>query len=115
MNQQTLKTVAERFASARKARKLKQEELAELAGVSVGTISNLENAKSLPQRRIRVALTEALGEDVFDDNLGESARLGWPEDVQVFTDVIGQYLASLTPPERSETVGRWMREIVASR
>lgn len=111
MNEETLKTVAARFAAARKARKMNQQDVADKAGVSLGTINNLENARSLPQRKNRAAIVAAIGEDIFDEGLADQARLGWDDDVQVFTEVIGGYLNALTPAQRAEVVTRWMREI----
>jgi transcriptional regulator with XRE-family HTH domain len=111
MDEETLKLIAARFTEARKARGLNQQEVADRAGVSLGTVNNIENARSMPQRKTRAAIAQALGKDIFDDGLGEAARLGWPDDVQVFTEVIGGYLAALPPAKRGEVVGRWMREI----
>jgi len=111
MNEKTLKTVAARFAAAREQRKMKQQDVADAAGVSLGVISNLERAKTMPQRSTRAAIVRALGEDIFEDGLADAARLGWAEDVQVFTEVIGGYLNALPPAARAEVVGRWMREI----
>jgi transcriptional regulator with XRE-family HTH domain len=110
-NSDTLATIAARFKEARLARNMDQKDVAEKAGVSVGTINNLEHGRRMPHRRTRAAISRALGEDIFEDGLGDEARLGWPQDVQVFADVIGGYLAALPPTERAEVVGRWMREI----
>jgi transcriptional regulator with XRE-family HTH domain len=111
MNDQTLQAVAARLTAARKMRKMTQQDVADAAGVSLGAINNLENARTMPQRKTRAAIAQALGEDIFEDGLADAARLGWPDDVQVFTEVIGGYLAGLTPAARAEVVGRWMREI----
>jgi transcriptional regulator with XRE-family HTH domain len=109
---EALSVIAARFKEARVKRNMEQKDVAEKAGVSTGTIHNLEHAKRMPQRKTRVAIARALGEDIFEDGLAEAARLGWPDDVQVFADVIGGYLAALPPAERAEVVGRWMREIM---
>lgn len=111
MNDATLKLVAARFHAARKAKGMNLKDVAEAAGVSTTTISTLANAKSMPQRANRAAIARVLGEDIFDDGLADEARLGWPEDVQTYTEVLGQYLAALPPSKRAEVMGRWIREI----
>lgn len=115
MNNETLKSVAARFAAARKMRKMSQQDVADAAGVSLGTISNLENAHRMPQRRTRAAIAQAIGEDIFDDGLADSARLGWPGDVQVFTQVLGAYLTALPPAERADLISEWVGRITQRR
>jgi transcriptional regulator with XRE-family HTH domain len=111
MDDATLKSVAARFTAARKAKGLQQKDIAEAAGVSTTTISTFENGKSMPQRSTRAAITRALGEDVFDDDLADEAMLGWPDDVQVYIKVVGGYLAALPPDKRAAVMGRWMAEM----
>ena len=56
----------------RNARKISQEELAELADVSVDTISNIERGKFLPSLLTFVKLCNALNvtpNDILADNL----------------------------------------------
>lgn len=101
-----------RVTSARKALRYTQKELADAAGVSLGVVSNLENGRTVPQSANRRALTKVLGEDVFGDAVAQEARDLWPHDVQLFTDVLGQYLASLPPERRSAQVAAWMGDIV---
>jgi transcriptional regulator with XRE-family HTH domain len=54
-----MKTLAERLVWARTRRTLSQSQLAHVAGVSQGTIANLENGVSLTARKI-VAIAAAL-------------------------------------------------------
>lgn len=110
--EQERKEIGRRFAAARKRRGLKQAEVADMAGLSLGVINNLENGRTLPQAANRSAIVSALGEDIFGGELADAARSAWPQDVQVFTDVLGQYLSSLDPAARAERVSRWMAEIL---
>lgn len=109
------RALGEKVAAVRKARRLTQQQLADAAGVSLGVIGNLENGKTVPQGANRRAITKALGEDVFGDATAQAARDLWPSDVQVFTDVLGGYLARLDPDARGEQVAKWMAEIVQGR
>lgn len=115
MDEQARKQIAQRFAAARKQRKMTQQDVADAAGVSLGMINNLENGRSMPQSANRAAIVEALGVDVFGEGLAESARRGWPESVQTFTDVLGQYLSTLPAEERHALITAWMKEILRPR
>lgn len=115
MNQDDRRALGEKVAAARKAQRLTQQQLADAAGVSLGVIGNLENGKTVPQGANRRAITKALGQDVFGDGTAQAARDLWPTDVQIFTDVLGGYLARLGPDARSEQVAKWMAEIVNDR
>lgn len=112
MNTEERTALAERARLARKRLKLTQQEVADKAGVSLGVIGNLENGKTVPQGANRRAIAQALAEDVFGDNIAQSTRDLWPGDVQVFTDVLGQYLASLDPDARARQVSQWMSDIM---
>jgi transcriptional regulator with XRE-family HTH domain len=112
MNTEERKTLGEKVAAVRKARRLTQQQLADEAGVSLGVIGNLENGKTVPQGANRRAIAKALGEDVFGDGTAQAARDLWPVDVQVFTDVLGGYLASLDNEARAAQVAAWMSEIM---
>lgn len=113
MNAEERKDLGAAVAAARKRQRYTQQQLAEKAGVSLGVISNLENGKTVPQGANRRAITKALGTDVFGDGTAQSTRDLWPVDVQVFTDVLGGYLARLDPDSRARQVAEWMAEIVA--
>ncbi len=115
MNHEERKALGEKVAAIRKSRRLTQQQLADAAGVSLGVISNLENAKTVPQGANRRSIAKALGEDVFGDGTAQAARDMWPADVQVFTDVLGGYLARLDPEIRAEQVAAWMSEIMTAR
>jgi transcriptional regulator with XRE-family HTH domain len=110
--QQERKEIGRRFAAARKRRGLTQAEVSERSGVSLGAINNLENGRSLPQVANRTAIVSVIGEDIFGGELADAARSAWPKDVQVFIDVLGQYLSVLPPEERATHVSRWMGEIL---
>lgn len=112
MNQEERKALGEKVAAIRKARRLTQQQLADDAHVSLGVIGNLENGKTVPQGANRRAIAKALGEDVFGDGTAQAARDLWPTDVQVFTDVLGGYLAGLDQDARAAQVAHWMSEIM---
>lgn len=112
MNDEDKRALGERVASVRKARRMTQQQLADAAGVSLGVIGNLEGGKTVPQGANRRAIATALGEDVFGDGTAQAARDLWPRDVQVFTDVLGGYLARLDEESRAEQVAQWMSDIV---
>lgn len=112
MNQSDRSALGRRAADARKAKRYTQQQLADEAGVSLGVISNLENGKTVPQGANRRAITKALGVDVFGEDVAQLARDMWPEDVQVFADVLGGFLARLNPEDRANRVARWMAEVV---
>lgn len=115
MNTEERTALGERARVARKRLGLTQQQVADKAGVSLGVISNLENGKTVPQGANRRAIAKALAEDIFGDNIAQSTRDLWPRDVQVFTDVLGLYLASLDPDDRARQVALWMSEILNSR
>lgn len=115
MDTEEKKALGRRAREARKARQLTQQQLATKASVSLGVISNLENGHTIPQGANRRTITEALGVDIFGDGLAQAARDSWPEDVQIFTDVLGGFLAALDPAERAAQVARWMTDIVHAR
>jgi len=114
MNNEERKTLGEKVAAVRKALpgRVTQQEIADRAGVSLGVITNLETGKTVPQGANRRAIAKALGEDVFGDGTAQAARDLWPADVQVFTDVLGGYLASLDAETRAAQVAAWMSEIM---
>lgn len=112
MNGEDRRTLGEKAAAIRKARRMTQQQVADSAGVSLGVIGNLENGKTVPQGANRRAIAKALGEDVFGDGTAQAARDLWPTDVQVFTDVLGGYLARLGEDARAEQVADWMAQIV---
>lgn len=113
MNTEERKSLGERVVAIRKAKRLTQQQLADEAGVSLGVIGNLENGKTVPRGANRRSIAKALGEDVFGDGTAQAARDMWPADVQVFTDVLGGYLARLDPESRAEQVTRWMADIMS--
>lgn len=115
MNSEEKKRLGQRVREARKALRITQQELADKAHVSLGVINNLETGKTVPQGGNRQAIAKALAADVFEDGIAQSTRDLWPNDVVVFTDVLGLYLANLPEDERAQVVSKWMNEIVTSR
>jgi len=94
--------------AARKARKWKQGDLAKAAGVSIGTIQNLELGKRKTDPGNVIAIRQAL--DLEGDEV--ETRKTWPSDIQVIVNMIGQCLLGKSPEERyafsMEMVDRFM-------
>lgn len=108
--------VAERVRVARKARKWTQRELAEAAGVSLGTVSNFERRKADPQATHLRAILRALElEDAGGDAQASETRREWPQDVKVFLDVMGIFLMGLPDDQREAAIYDITRQIVTRR
>ena len=87
-----------RYRDARRARKMKQEELAEAVGVSLGTIQNLELGKRETHRATLIKIGQVL--DLPGDE--DEARALWEPDVQAILNMIGTWLMSMSEAERME-------------
>jgi transcriptional regulator with XRE-family HTH domain len=107
MNQQERDELAERVRQARKEKRYTQQQLAEGAGVSLGTINNLERGVSVPQRANLASILRFLG---IDQDPGET-RAGWDDDVELQLDIIGAFLQRLDPEHR-RVVGRQFTEFI---
>lgn len=101
----------------RKRRDIKQQELAKLAGVSLGVVSNFERGRTRPQPGNLRAILEALGMEeheeptIEDDDL----RREWPRDVAVFLDMMGMFLASISDAERAQVIHDLTRQVMRRR
>lgn len=115
MHEEERVALGQRVRNARKQLRLTQQQLADRAGVSLGVISNLEGGRTVPQGANRRAIARALEADVFEDQVAQSTRDLWSTDVQVFTDVLGQYLSGLDAEARADQVAKWMSDIVNAR
>lgn len=115
MHEEERVALGQRVRNARKQLRLTQQQLADRAGVSLGVISNLEGGRTVPQGANRRAIARALEADVFEDQVAQSTRDLWSTDVQVFTDVLGQYLNGLDAEARADQVAKWMSDIVNAR
>lgn len=107
--------------SRRKKRGLDQRELANLAGVSLGTVQNIEGAKVRKPHQgnleaILAVLDLPLGSDgdAADDPTEESGEIEWPPDVEAFRDIIGLYLMQFDPATRVKVMRVVNRQIIFS-
>lgn len=105
---------------------LDKKELAELAGVNRNTLAALEAGESF-NRSTLTKVERALQE--LEDEAGYSARpvageagqalaaqtrSQWPQDVQVFLDVMGVYLSSMDDARRRQVIADLIQQIVAT-
>lgn len=110
------KKLGQRVRTERKRRRLKIEELAEMAGVTKNTVGNFERGMSFPQRsnldqilrvlNISVEPEEESGRPTVEDG-------GWSGDVRIALNVIGLYLESYPPgPERDAHIDALVKAAV---
>jgi len=97
--------IASQIRQQRKAKGWTQQQLADAAGLSLRMIQDAETGKRRPQPANLVDIRRAL--DIEGD--ATETREGWPRDVQVFLDVMGAFLSSMSESERDTT----MRAITA--
>jgi transcriptional regulator with XRE-family HTH domain len=105
--------LADLVKRTRKARRLGQQEVAELAGVSLNTLGNFERHLSVPQpTKLRQIL------DVLDltseagDAVASATRGEFSPDIKTFLDVMGLFLTALPEGERTEVMFSITRQIV---
>lgn len=103
-----------RVRAERKRRRLTQEEVADLAGVSLRAYQMFETRKSVPQAENLRSILAALEIDPGDET-ARATRSGWPADVQVFLDVMGAFLSALSEEDRLATIHSVTRQIFESR
>lgn len=109
MDAEELRTLV---VEGRKKRGLTQDELAERAGVSLGTVQNIEGAKTKTQRDKREKVLGALGlSDTDEPQPPEGVERTWPADVSVFLDVLGTYLLRFDEPTRLQVIHDVTRQI----
>lgn len=106
--------VVTRVRNARKKRRWTQAELAENAGVSLGTVQNFEGRKSAPQPENLRNMMRAVGLEVDDAEVAEATRAEWPGEVQVFLDMMGAYLMSMQESERMTVIHDLTRQIFSA-
>lgn len=84
-------TIAERLKSAREAAGLRQDELAKKAGVSQGTIANVENGIRKNPREL-LAIARAVGVNAEWLKSGKGTRLTSTDGHHTIQDVQADYL-----------------------
>lgn len=101
MSEQQRVLYAGRVASSRKARGLSQDQLAKMAGVSRGTIGNVEDGKTVPQSAVLWRIMTAL--DMRPDMNPE-----WSDEIEGWIRIIAPIIEQIPPGVRE----RVMLEVV---
>jgi transcriptional regulator with XRE-family HTH domain len=115
-NERDMGALAGRVRSERRRRRWTQQELADAADVSLGTVSNFERRKSDPQAAHLRAILRALDiEAEGADWQVSQTRSGWPPDVRVFLDVMGVYLTALNDEKRESVIHNLTHQIIGNR
>lgn len=114
-----------RVRKARKDRGWTQAELAERAGVSLGTYQTFETRKSVPTPENLREILDAVGvREIDDETTGEVGEADicptchqsiWPEGTRAFLDVMGAYLAVMDEAERLRFMHAETRRIFEGR
>lgn len=117
MDDGELKALGDKARAARKAlgKGVRQRDVADRAGVSLGVISNLERGETLPQPAHRRAIADVLGQDIFGEATARATSDEWDPMTRAYVDAIGLYLHALPPEQRAAQVATWMSEIIAER
>ena len=111
-----LERLADLVRTERRRRHWGQQQLADAAGVSLGTINNFERKKTLPQPGNLRAILRILGlEQEGGDETASNTRGQWPQDVKTFLDIMGLFLTALPEDERTELIHDLTRQIVTRR
>lgn len=105
------KTLAEQARAARKAMGLTQKAMAEKAGVSPRAYQDFEGAKTKTQAGNLRQIIDALGLTPEDADLAQMTRDELPRETQVFLDMLGAYMESMTPDERMEFIRQETRRL----
>lgn len=99
MDEQTRKAYASRIKQARVAADLRQEDLAEIAGVSRRTIGNIERGEVVPQTHVLWRLMTALD---MTPHPGDHL----PDWVEEYLQIIAPLIMSIQQPERGDVMRR---------
>lgn len=104
-------TYGQRVTRLRGERGWTQDDLAERSGVPKRTIQDVElDKRKSPQRNTRLRLNAAL--DIAGDPNDE--RQSWPNDVQVFLDIMGAWLTTLDEETRLARISQLVRDVVSN-
>jgi transcriptional regulator with XRE-family HTH domain len=76
---------------------LTQQQVADLANVSTGTVANIESGRTVPQATKLRGVMQVLG-------INEDGTLSYPKDVQVLLDVIGAWLTKMPDSDRQDAI-----------
>ncbi|WP_030148825.1 helix-turn-helix domain-containing protein [Mycetocola saprophilus] len=88
--------LASRIQSLRHNASIEQEELASMAGIARGTLSAIENGRTVPQAAVLVRIYEALGMDIVGTQFSDSTNQSLA--------AIGALLEAIPEARRSDAV-----------
>lgn len=98
------KSLADQAREARKRRDLTQREAAELAQVSHRAYQDFESGNTKTQPANLRRIIDALGLEAEDAERAQMTREEFPPETQVFLDVIGSYMQSMSAAERMDFI-----------
>lgn len=94
------KSLADQAREARKRRDLTQREAAKLAQVSYRAYQDFEGGKTKTQPANLRRIIDALGLEAEDAERAQMTRDEWPPETQVFLDMLGAYMDTMTTVDR---------------
>lgn len=97
--------------AARKARSWTQADLAREAGVGERTIQAFETRESWPQSDNLRAILAAVDLEEASDEVAAATRAAWAPDIQVFLDMMGAFLSTMSDDERRKFTYDLTRQI----
>lgn len=104
-------TYGQKVRRLRKERGWTQDDLAKESGVPKRTLQDVELDKhKTVHRATRAPLNATLG--IEGD--AEEERQSWPNDVQVFLDIMGAWLTTLDEETRLERISQLVRDVVSN-
>lgn len=109
------KTLAEQAVAERKRRGLTQRELAQSAGISHRAYQDFEAGKTKPQRDTLRKIVEALDLQMEGAEVAQMTREARPRETQVFLEMLGAYLDTMTPEQRMAFIHDETRKIFNGR
>jgi transcriptional regulator with XRE-family HTH domain len=104
-----------RVRDERKRQGWTQQQLADAANVSLRTIQMFEGRKSASTPANRRAIAEALGIDENGSDVAAETRASWAPPVQVFLDMFGAYLSTMSDEDQMRAIHDWTRRIFDER
>jgi transcriptional regulator with XRE-family HTH domain len=106
--------VGRRVASKRKARGWTQQQLADEAGVSRGTVVSIEAGRAQNQPPKLASVLEALGMNA-DTASSPEPDDAWPQKVRIFARVIGHHVSSMPEKDQDKAIEVLMDLMISGR
>lgn len=105
--------LAHEVKAARRRLGMTQQDLADAAGLYVGTLSNFERRKTdLHPHHLRAVLKVLGLEKDAGDGQASKTRTEWDADVKTFLDMMGLFLMALPEDERRTLMFDMTRQVV---